>query len=75
MRFLWLLAALGLLAASTYLACVFGAASYAEVARLGHIVYYEYNPVEGARLALPLAAMPRFAPAPGCYLAAACWLR
>lgn len=54
MRFLLLLAASCLLAASTYLVCLFGAASYAEVERLGHIMYYEYNPVGGTCLRLAL---------------------
>lgn len=54
MRFLGLVAVLCLLAASTYLVGLFGPASYAELARLGNIVYYEYNPVGAACLRLAL---------------------
>lgn len=54
MRFLLLVAVVCLLAASAYLAAIFGPAPYAAVARLGHVAYFEDVPDGLLRLHLAL---------------------
>lgn len=56
MRFLLLVAVVCLLAASLYLAAIFGPAPYAAVARLGHLAYFE--DVTDGLLHLKLALTP-----------------
>lgn len=53
-RFLLLLGTLGLLAASLYVAALFGSTPYAAVARLSRVAYYEYAPDGPSLLRLTL---------------------
>ena len=54
MRFLWLVAALGLMLASAYIVGIFGFTPFAEVQRLGQVAYFEYAPDGPSYLELAL---------------------